>query len=93
METYVVNIADLINPESGKSYRQENNEKNHKYKVGDLVEIIFCEDGCEDDCKYCGMRLYIIGCVRDCDGTPLYVLGTKRYGFVPKGYRERWGFL
>ncbi len=23
------------------------------------------------------MRLYIIGCVRDCDGTPLYVLGSK----------------
>ncbi len=67
------NIADLENPETGKTYRQENNEKQHKYKVNDLVEII----DWEDDCEYGGMRLYIIGCVRDCDGTPLYVLGSK----------------
>ena len=65
------NIADLTNPDSGKTFREENNEMKHKYKVDDLVEIIF------EDSEYEGMRLYIIGCVRDCDGTPLYVLGSK----------------
>ena len=82
----IINIADLTNPETGKTYREENNEKLHKYKVGDLVEII----PWDDDCKYAGMRLYIIGCVRDCDGTPLYVLGSKgmdlwQHGFVKTG--------
>jgi hypothetical protein len=68
-----INIADLKNPKTGKTYREENNAKQHKYKVDDLVEII----SWGDDCKYGGMRLYVIGCVRDCDGTPLYVLGSK----------------
>ena len=69
----LINIADLRNPESGKTYREENNAKKHKYKVDDLVESI----GWEDDCEYSEIRLYVIGCVRDCDGIPLYVLGTK----------------
>jgi hypothetical protein len=69
----LINVADLTSPESGKTYREENNEKQHKYEVDDLVEVI----GWEDDCEYSGMRLYVIGCTRDCDGTPLYVLGSK----------------
>ena len=66
-------ICDLKNPKTGKTYREENNALEHKFKVDDLVEILR-ED---EDCVYVGMRLYIIGCVRDCDGTPLYVLGSK----------------
>ena len=69
----LINIADVKNPKTGKTYREENNEKQHKYKVDDLVEI----QDWGHSCEYGGMRLYIIGCVRDCDGTPLYVLGTK----------------
>ncbi len=76
------NIADLTNPESGKTYREENNEKKHKYEVGDLVEII----GWDEDCQYTGMRLYVIGCVRDCDGTPLYVLGSKDMKLYEEGF-------
>ncbi len=53
--------------------KRENLEKPHAYKVGDLVEVI----PWDDDCEYAGIRLYVIGCVRDCDGTPLYVLGLK----------------
>lgn len=78
----VINIADLTNPKTGKSYRQENNEKTHAYKVGDLVEVI----GWDEDCEYDGMRLYIIGLVRDCDGTPLYVLSSKGKELYQKGF-------
>lgn len=78
----LVNITDLTNPETGKTYRQENNEKQHKYKVNDLVEVI----GWDEDCEYDGMRLYIIGLVRDCDGTPLYVLGSKGMELYQKGF-------
>jgi len=78
----LISIADIVNPESGKTYRQENLEKSHKYKVGDLVEII----SWNDDCEYDGMRLYIIGCVRDCDGTPLYVLGSRGMSLYQTGF-------
>lgn len=76
----IIHIADLINPETGKSYREENNEKLHKYKIDDLVEIVNSHD------EYNGMRLYIIGLVRDCDGTPLYVLGSKGMELYQKGF-------
>jgi len=78
----LINIADLKNPETGKSYREENNAKHHVYNVGDLVEI---EDW-GDDCVYGGMRLYIIGCTRDCDGTHLYVLGSKGMDLWQKAF-------
>ena len=78
----IINIADLKNPETGKTYREENNALQHKYKVGDLVEII----PWDEECEYAGMRLYIIGCVKDCDGTPLYVLGSKGMELWQKGF-------
>ena len=78
----LINIADLKNPQTGKTYREENNELQHKYKVGDLIEII----PWDEDCEYAGMRLYIIGCVRDCDGTPLYVLGSKGMELYQKAF-------
>ena len=61
-------------------YRHENNEKVHKYKVNDLVEVI----GWDEECEYSGMRLYIIGCTRDCDGTPLYVLFQFQNGAIDR---------
>ena len=69
----IINIADITNPTTGKTYREENREIKHKYMVGDLVEVI----GWGEDCEFDGMRMYIVGCVRDCDATPLYNLGSK----------------
>jgi hypothetical protein len=80
-----INIADIKNPETGKTFREENNELQHKYKVDDLVEII----PSYEDCVYGGMRLYIIGCTRDCDGTPLYVLGSKGMELHQTGFNLR----
>jgi len=78
----LINIADLENPKTGKTYREENNAKVHKYKIDDLIEII----AWDEDCEYGGMRLYVIGCVRDCDGTPLYVLGSKGMELYQKAF-------
>ena len=80
----LINIADIKNPKTGKTYREENNAKQHRYKVDDLVEI----QDWGDDCEYGGMRLYIIGCVRDCDGTPLYVLGSKGMELYQQAFVE-----
>lgn len=55
-----INIADIKNPKTGMTYREENNAKKHKYKVGDPVKL--------DDHSW----TTITGLTRDCDGTPLY---------------------
>lgn len=86
MEEFI-NIADVKNPETGLTFREENNALQHNYKVDDLVEII----PWDEDCVYGGMRLYIIGCTRDCDGTPLYVLGSKGMELYQKGFNLREG--
>lgn len=63
-----INVADITNPETGKTYREENNEMNHSYEINSLVELK--ESG--------GVRLFVVKHTRDCDGTPLYSLS-----FVP----------
>jgi hypothetical protein len=68
---FLINVADLKNPATGKTYRQENLEKVHAFPVGTLVEIIDEDDDRTDK----GIRLHVIKLCRDCDGTPLYSLG------------------
>ncbi len=81
------NIAD-IKTESGKTYRELNMEKKHLYKINDLVEIIANPEWPDE---HDGMRLYIIGLTRDCDETPLYVLGSKGMELYQKGFGLREG--
>jgi len=61
---HFINIADLkdISDPQGRTYRQINNDTQHTFNVGSLVEL---EGGC---------RLFIAKLTRDCDGTPLYTL-------------------
>jgi hypothetical protein len=60
----IVMIHDLKDPDDpqGRSYREVNAEKKHKFPVGALVEIRG------------GARLFIVKQTRDCDQTPLYSL-------------------
>ncbi len=60
-----INVADLINPKTGKTWRQENSELQHNIPIGTLVEI------------ETGERLTVVKHTRDCDQTPLYTLGIK----------------
>lgn len=57
-------IHDLKDPndDQGRTYREVNNAKQHKFKVGQLVEFRH------------GARLFVYRQTRDCGGTPLYVL-------------------
>ncbi len=80
MTQYFVNVADLTNPETGKTYRQENSEKTHNIPLGALVEKLKYNDKTrqyEDDPH--GLRLYVVQQVRDCDQTPLYCLSCITY--------------
>ena len=86
--TKVMNIADIVNPDTGKTYRQENSEKIHSIPIGSLVEII----PWSDDCWYTGMRLYVVNHTRDCDGTPMYSLGSKeKIGYKTNIYDNVFG--
>lgn len=73
-----INIADLKDPNdaNGRSYREINNAKIHRFKVGELVEIDH------------GVRVFIALQTRDCDGTPLYCLTPKKddYAQITKGF-------
>lgn len=57
----------------GKTFRELNNEMKHNIPIGILVEII----PWDGDCFYGGMRMFVNSHDRDCDGTPLYTLGSK----------------
>lgn len=72
----LVNIADLKNPETGKTYREENNAKEHKIPLGSLVEVDF--DDTYNDRPHKGLRLFVVKHDRDCDGTPLYSLSFDK---------------
>jgi len=67
-----INIADLKNKETNKTFREENEEKTHKIPLGTLVEVV-CDDSYSDR-NINGLRLFVVDHTRDCDGTPLYGL-------------------
>ena len=73
--TQLINIADLKNPDTGKTYRQENNEKSHNIPLGTLVEVDF-DDSYGEPKR--GLRLFVVAHERDCDGTPLYALSFNK---------------
>jgi hypothetical protein len=64
----MINVADMVNPESGKTWREENAEKTHAIPLGTLVEI-YCGQKEVD-----GLRLFVVFHGRDCDQSPLYFL-------------------
>ena len=74
----LLSVADLKDPNdaNGRSYREINNAKIHRFKVGELVEIDH------------GVRVFIALQTRDCDGTPLYCLTPKKddYALITKGF-------
>lgn len=61
-----INVADFIEG-NGKTYRENNMVKEHEIAIGRLVE-----------CIGTGLRLWVWGYGRDCDGTPLYHLTLDR---------------
>lgn len=64
--TIMVRISDLRDPNDpqGRSRREVNAAKTHKYPVGALVEYNH------------GVRLWVVHHARDCDQTPLYCLSA-----------------
>ena len=81
-------VSQMIE-KNGKTVRENNLEKLHKFPIGTLVEY-----NTEDkETEFEGIRLYVTHHTRDCDGSPLYSLGSKdgyasEYGFDEDGLKE-----
>lgn len=58
---------------TGRTIKEVNLAQRHAIPLGALVEIV-SED---EESPRAGMRAYVIGHSRDCDGSPLYHLGPK----------------
>jgi hypothetical protein len=58
----IVFFGDIVE-KNGKTIKENNLIRKHKYPIGSLVEL----EG--------GERLFIMAHTRDCDGSPLYNLG------------------
>lgn len=83
--TRMIMIHDLVNPETGLTYKQENLKKQHAIPIGTLVEVKWDAYYGEGACmKYHG-RLWVVRHDRDCDGTPLYSLSRWN---VPGGHGD-----
>jgi hypothetical protein len=59
-----IRVSDIINQQTGKTFEQENLEKVHNIPLSSLVELPN------------RTRLYVVGHIRDCDGSPLYRLAA-----------------
>lgn len=68
----MINVADMVSPSTGLTYRQENNTLQHKIPLGAIVEITYRDEDEEQNEE--GMRLRVAMHNRDCDGTPVYSL-------------------
>jgi len=75
----VVFFKDLVE-DNGKTIEQNNLSNGHKYPIGTLVKFEldhYYGDGPQGKCgvKTSG-TLYVMEHTRDCDGSPLYLLGS-----------------
>jgi len=73
---------DLVE-ENGRTIRENNFAREHKFPLGTLVEVQWNEWLGEGACWTIHARLWIVNQYRDYDGSPLYRLGeykTKHRG-------------
>lgn len=68
-------FGDIVES-NGKTIRQNNLEKEHKFKIGDLVEACTSKFHGNGSSEIIKGHFFIVDLGRDCDGTPLYSLST-----------------
>lgn len=74
MATFVM-FSDIVE-ENGKTIRENNLAKTHKYPLGTVVTV-HTGDGATE--RSDGRSYYVVGHGRDCDGTPLYTYSASPY--------------
>jgi len=71
-------VYDLVNPDTGNTYKQDNLELKHNIPLGALVEVKFDQWLGDGACWKVHARLWVVKHTRDCDGTPLYSLCVRK---------------
>ncbi len=66
----ITNVANLVES-NGKTWRQNNLAIDHTIPLGTLVEVDL------DYSDHHGIRLFVVMHTRDCDGSPMYALGSS----------------
>lgn len=84
-------VHNFINPETGKTYKQENLGKKHQIPIGSLVEVKY-DAWYGAACEKVHARLWVVAHTRDCDGTPLYTLSRWRHPELALRVDPRTGF-
>ena len=74
-------IHNLVNPETGKTHKEENLERRHNIPLGTLVEVKFDNWFGDGACWKVHARLWVVAHTRDCDGTPLYSISRWQSPF------------
>lgn len=74
----IIMFGDIVE-DNGKTIRENNLAKAHTYQLGDIVEVDLdlTQPGSEEGIEIClqgTCRLFVVGHMRDCDETPLYVI-------------------
>ena len=88
-------IHHQVDPATGKTLKQVNQERRHKIALGTLAEVKFDAWFGGGACWKVHARLWVVDHSRDCDGTPLYVLSrwrdpadARRFGDLHGGMSE-----
>ena len=74
----IVNIADVPNPKTGKTPREENAAKSHTIPIGTLVEVKIDYWHGDGACEKIHARLWVVKHTRDCDQTPMYSISRMK---------------
>lgn len=73
----IINYSNIVEA-NGKTIRENNLTRQHKFRLGDVVETLVEIDHDLDRIAHVSLRglckLYVVSCHRDCDGSPLYTL-------------------
>lgn len=79
-------LYEQVNPQTGKTFKQENLEIQHNIPIGALVEVKFDQWYGDGACMKVHARLWVVAHTRDCDGTPLYSLSRWNDSEFAKGH-------
>jgi hypothetical protein len=74
---FVHDLPDDPDNPNGPTIREANEEKKHNIPIDTLVEVKYNTWFGDGACIKAHARLWVVKHLRDCDGTPLYMLADK----------------
>jgi len=90
----LVKIADIPNPKTGKTPREENADKSHTIPIGSLVEVKLDYWHGDGACEKIHARFWVVKHTRDCDQMPMYSVSRwKDPAFAKKTNQCHHGFV